>query len=46
VHTNVVVEVRACDVPASVSNPMIPADPRWAADDAARLADAILAKVN
>jgi serine/threonine protein kinase len=45
-HANVVVEVRACDVPASVSNPTIPADPRWAAADAARLADAILAKVN
>jgi serine/threonine-protein kinase len=44
-HGNVVVEVRACDVPTSVTNPTIPADPRWAADDAARLANATLAKV-
>ena len=45
VHTNVIAEVRTCDVPPGISNPMIPADPRWATDDAERLVEAMLAKV-
>jgi serine/threonine-protein kinase len=45
VHADVIAEVRTCDVPPGVSNPGVPADPRWATDDAERLTEAILAKV-
>ncbi len=45
VRGSVMAEVRTCDVPPGVSNPMIPADPRWATDDAERLTQAMLAKV-
>ena len=44
VHADIVVEVRTCDIPPGISNPMIPADPQWATDDAERLAEAMLAR--
>jgi serine/threonine-protein kinase len=44
-RTNVIAEVRTCDVPPGISNPSVPADPQWATDDAERLVEAILAKV-
>jgi hypothetical protein len=45
IHANVIAEVRTCDVPPGISNPMVPADPHWATDDAERVVAAMLAKV-
>jgi hypothetical protein len=42
---NVVVGTRTCNSVASVTSPPGTADPSWATDDAARMANAMLAKV-